>query len=111
METSKNTEPVSYNICFVYLFIIILLIATYFAVCKKLPDFLTSKSSEPLNWEITYTNTSEDSSRISIDELRKCKGFENYTDEEATRYLDNLENFSITMYQLYTTSLNHNNNG
>ena len=39
--------------------------------------------------------------RLSVDELKKCKGFENYSDAEAEEVIIALEKLSILFYELY----------
>ena len=39
--------------------------------------------------------------RLSIDELRNCKGFENYTDELAEETVSSLEKLSVLFYEIY----------
>lgn len=39
--------------------------------------------------------------RLTIAELRNCKGFENYTDEHAEETIKSLEKLSILFYELY----------
>ena len=39
--------------------------------------------------------------RLTIDELRKCKGFENYSDEQAEETIQTLETLSILFYELH----------
>jgi len=39
--------------------------------------------------------------RLSIAELRNCKGFEKYTDEQAEETITTLEKLSILFYELY----------
>ncbi len=39
--------------------------------------------------------------RLTIDELRSCKGFENVSDEEANNIVEALEKLSILFYELY----------
>jgi hypothetical protein len=39
--------------------------------------------------------------RLSIDELRNCKGFENYTDELAEETISSLEKLSVLFYEIY----------
>lgn len=39
--------------------------------------------------------------RLTIAELRNCKGFENYSDEQAEETINTLEKLSILLYELY----------
>ena len=39
--------------------------------------------------------------RLSIDELRNCKGFENYTDKQAEETISSLEKLSVLFYEIY----------
>lgn len=39
--------------------------------------------------------------RLSIDELRNCKGFENYTDEQAEETITSIEKLSVLFYEIY----------
>jgi hypothetical protein len=39
--------------------------------------------------------------RLSIDELRNCKGFENYTDEQAEETISSIEKLSVLFYEIY----------
>ncbi len=39
--------------------------------------------------------------RLTIAELRNCKGFENYSDEQAESTIKSLEKLSILFYGLY----------
>ena len=39
--------------------------------------------------------------RLTIAELKNCKGFENYTDEHAEETIKSLEKLSILFYELY----------
>jgi hypothetical protein len=39
--------------------------------------------------------------RLSVAELKNCKGFENYTDEQAEETIKSLEKLSILFYELY----------
>ncbi|MGZ4037873.1 MAG: hypothetical protein ACXVPQ_08600 [Bacteroidia bacterium] len=43
--------------------------------------------------------------RISIEELRSCTGFENYSDEEAQKTILTLEALSILFFELHQKSL------
>lgn len=38
--------------------------------------------------------------RVSVQELRKCKGFENFSDEEAQSVIESLYQLCLTAYQL-----------
>ncbi len=42
--------------------------------------------------------------RLTLAELKNCKGFENYTDEEAEACISTLEKFAILFYELYISS-------
>lgn len=42
--------------------------------------------------------------RLTIAELKNCKGFESYTDEEAEACISTLEKFAILFYELYLRS-------
>jgi hypothetical protein len=44
--------------------------------------------------------------RLTIDELRNCKGFENYTDEQAEETISSLEKLSVLFYELFMKSKN-----
>ena len=44
--------------------------------------------------------------RLTVDELRNCKGFENYTDEQAEETISSLEKLSVLFYELYIKSKN-----
>ena len=39
--------------------------------------------------------------RLTIAELRSCKGFENYSDEQAEETIQTLETLSILFYELH----------
>ncbi len=39
--------------------------------------------------------------RLTIAQLRNCKGFENYSDEHAEETIKSLEKLSILFYELY----------
>jgi hypothetical protein len=39
--------------------------------------------------------------RLSVAELKNCKGFENYTDEQAEETIKSLEKLSILFYELH----------
>jgi len=39
--------------------------------------------------------------RLTIAELRSCKGFENYSDEKAEETIKTLERLSILFYELH----------
>ena len=39
--------------------------------------------------------------RLTIAELKNCKGFEDYTDEHAEETIKSLEKLSILFYELY----------
>jgi hypothetical protein len=39
--------------------------------------------------------------RLSVEELRKCAGCQNYSDEEAEEIIDTLEMFSIIAFKLH----------
>ena len=39
--------------------------------------------------------------RLTIAELKTCKGFEDYTDEHAEETIKSLEKLSILFYELY----------
>jgi hypothetical protein len=39
--------------------------------------------------------------RLTIAELRNCKGFENYSDEKAEETIKTLERLSILFYELH----------
>jgi hypothetical protein len=41
------------------------------------------------------------SKRLSIDELKNCRGFENYTNEQAEETISALEKLSVIFYELY----------
>lgn len=43
--------------------------------------------------------------RLTVEELRNCKGFENYTDEEAEEVIQTLERLSILFYELHQKEL------
>ncbi|MBI2270283.1 MAG: hypothetical protein HYU69_07990 [Bacteroidetes bacterium] len=40
-------------------------------------------------------------SRLTIEELRSYKGFEHFSDSEASEYIDTMETFCIIAYELY----------
>ena len=44
--------------------------------------------------------------RLTTDELKKHKGFENYTDEQAEETIFTLEKLSVLFYELYMKSIN-----
>lgn len=44
--------------------------------------------------------------RLTADELKKHKGFENYTDEQAEETISTLEKLSVLFYELYMMSIN-----
>ena len=46
-------------------------------------------------------NENKKHKRLSVDELRRCKGFENYSDQEAEETIIALEKLSILFYQLH----------
>lgn len=49
--------------------------------------------------------------RLSIDELRRYPGFENFTEEEAEKTIKTLESLSILLYELFMKEkLNENVN-
>ena len=39
--------------------------------------------------------------RLSLAELKNCKGFQNYSDKEAEETIKSLEKISILFYELY----------
>ena len=39
--------------------------------------------------------------RLTLAELKNCKGFENYSDEQAEETIKSLEKLSILFYELY----------
>lgn len=39
--------------------------------------------------------------RLTIEELRSCKGLENLSDEQALEAIEALEKFSVIMFELY----------
>ncbi len=39
--------------------------------------------------------------RLTITQLRNCKGFENYSDEQAEKTISTLETLSILFYEIY----------
>ena len=39
--------------------------------------------------------------RLSLAELKNCKGFENYSDEQAEETIKSLEKISVLFYELY----------
>lgn len=47
--------------------------------------------------------------RLTIEQLRNCKGFENYSDEQAENTIVTLEKLSILFYQLYMKEQQNNN--
>ena len=46
-------------------------------------------------------NESKKHKRLSIEELKSCKGFENYSDQEAEETIMTLEKLSILFYELH----------
>lgn len=46
-------------------------------------------------------NENKKHKRLTADELRRCKGFENYSDEEAEKTIESLEKISILFYELF----------
>lgn len=46
--------------------------------------------------------------RLTIEQLRNCKGFENYSDEQAEKTIVTLEKLSILFYELYMKEQNNN---
>lgn len=46
-------------------------------------------------------NENKKHKRLSVAELRQCKGFENISDEDAERTIQTLETLSILFYQLH----------
>ena len=50
---------------------------------------------------MSTTNNGQKKARLTIDELKKCKGFENYTDEQAEETCQSLEKLSIMYFELY----------
>ena len=46
-------------------------------------------------------NKGKEHKRLTIAELRNCKGFENYSDEQAEETIKTLERLSILFYELY----------
>ncbi len=48
-----------------------------------------------------FTKENKKHKRLTADELRRCKGFENYSDEEAEKTIESLEKVSILFYELY----------
>ncbi len=50
---------------------------------------------------MSTTNNGQKKTKLTIDELRKCKGFENYTDEMAEETCQSLEKLSIVFFELY----------
>ena len=57
---------------------------------------------------LTQTNERK-RKRLTIDELRNCKGFENYSDEQAEKTIVTLEKLSILFYELYMKEQQNNN--
>jgi hypothetical protein len=46
--------------------------------------------------------------RLTIEQLRNCKGFENYSDEQAEKTIVTLEKLSILFYELYMKEQQNN---
>ncbi len=46
--------------------------------------------------------------RLTIKQLRNCKGFENYSDEQAEKTIVTLEKLSILIYELYMKEQQNN---
>jgi len=49
----------------------------------------------------TGEETGREHKRLTVTELRNCKGFENYTDEQAEETIRTLEALSILFFELY----------
>jgi transcription initiation factor TFIIIB Brf1 subunit/transcription initiation factor TFIIB len=47
------------------------------------------------------SNENKKHKRLSVEELRQCKGFENISDEDAEKTIQTLETLSILFYQLH----------
>ncbi|MEI6347253.1 MAG: hypothetical protein WCP69_04815 [Bacteroidota bacterium] len=48
-----------------------------------------------------YENPIKENGKIKIEQLKKCKGFENISDEEANKLIDTLYQLSILTYSIY----------
>jgi transcription initiation factor TFIIIB Brf1 subunit/transcription initiation factor TFIIB len=49
----------------------------------------------------TKKNKEKAHKRLTIAELRNCKGFENYSDEQAEETINTLEKLSMLLYELH----------
>ena len=49
----------------------------------------------------TIDNKGKGFKRLTIAELKKCKGFENYSDEEAEKTIETLVTLSILFFELH----------
>jgi len=56
---------------------------------------------------LTQTNERK-RKRLTIEQLRNCKGFENYSDEQAEQTIVTLEKLSILFYELYMKEQQNN---
>jgi hypothetical protein len=56
---------------------------------------------------LTQTNERK-RKRLTIEQLRNCKGFENYSDEQAEKTIVTLEKLSILFYELYMKEQQNN---
>jgi predicted kinase len=48
-----------------------------------------------------FTKENKKHKRLSADELRRCEGFKNYSDDEAEKTINSLEKLSILFYELF----------
>jgi hypothetical protein len=51
----------------------------------------------------------EPEEKLTIQTLKKFKGFENVTNEEASNIIYTIEQFSKVVYEMYLKSLQHKN--
>jgi hypothetical protein len=49
-----------------------------------------------------YENPINQSGKIKIEQLKKCKGFENISDKEAIKLIDTLFQLSLLTYSIYS---------
>lgn len=48
------------------------------------------------------TNKKSNQKRLTIEELKKCDGFENYSEKEAEETINDLEVLSVLLFELHS---------
>jgi hypothetical protein len=73
----------------------IILLTVWFACFKQIRK---AKRKSPV---ADYPPTNGKRTRITLDELRSCKGFQNIGDEEGEYIIDQLQQMSVIFYGLF----------